>query len=339
MIVDLRSDTVTKPTAGMRRAIAEAEVGDDVYGEDPTVNRLEEKAAELLGKEAAVFVPSGTMANQIAIRCQTRPGNEIILDSGAHPFHFEAGAIAALSSVQVRLTHNPRGAIPVESLRELVRPVGDHFPRTALVCAENTHNTAGGCIYPLEDLRKLCEEAHKLGINVHMDGARLFNAVVETGTGATDYAASCDTVSFCLSKGLGAPAGSLVTGTRDFAAEARRCRKVLGGGMRQAGILAAAGLYALENHVERLKDDHQRARKLADALMDSGKYECINQPVETNMVVFRPKGDRSLQEIVSKAKEKGVLLGIILAKQIRAVTHLDVGDNEIERAVEVLTRS
>jgi len=337
MVVDLRSDTVTRPTPEMRCVIAEAEVGDDVFGEDPSVNRLQEKAAEVLGKEGALFVPTGTMANQIAVRCQARHGDEIILDSGAHVFHFEAGSVAALSGVQVRLTDGPRGVIPPESIRELTRPDNNHCARTALVCVENTHNIAGGTIYPIDELQKVCDIAHELGLRVHMDGARIFNSVVATGISAQEYAAPCDTVSFCLSKGLGAPVGSVVAGTREFISEARRARKVLGGGMRQAGVLAAAGLYALENHVDRLKEDHARARKLADALSDSGKYEILNRPVQTNMVTFRPKNDLALGDVASKAREKEVLMNVVLGRQIRAVTHLDVNDEGLEWAIEVLT--
>ncbi|MDQ3862936.1 MAG: aminotransferase class I/II-fold pyridoxal phosphate-dependent enzyme, partial [Actinomycetota bacterium] len=262
-MIDLRSDTVTRPTEGMRRAMLEAPVGDDVFGEDPTVNRLEEYVADLLGKEAALYAPSGTMTNQIGVHTSTNPGEEVLLHEGSHIFVYEAGAPAMLSGVQLRTLPGERGVLDPETIRAAVRPEDVHFPRSRLLCLENTHNAAGGTIFPLEDFAAASATAKELGLKVHLDGARLFNAQVATGVAASEWCARADTVSVCSSKGLGAPVGSLLAGDAKTIMEARRARKAFGGGMRQAGIIAAASLYAFENHVDRLAEDHGHARNLA----------------------------------------------------------------------------
>src|SRR5215204_706097 len=318
-MIDLRSDTVTRPTEGMRRAMFEAPLGDDVFGEDPTVNRLEEYVAELLGKEAALYAPSGTMTNQIGVFVSTRRGDEVLLHEGAHVFIFEAGAPALLSSVQVRTLPGERGVIPPETLRGAVRPEDVHFPRSRLLCLENTHNTAGGRIYPLEDFGAVATEAKDLGLKVHLDGARLFNAQAATGTPARDWCAHADTVSVCSSKGLGAPVGSLLAGDEETIRVARRARKAFGGGMRQAGIIAAASLYAFENHVDRLGEDHEHARNLASGLREAG-YEA-KEP-ETNLVLVAVDNP---PEFLQALAREGVLATPGKPGYVRLCTHLDVG--------------
>jgi threonine aldolase len=331
-VIDLRSDTVTRPTEGMRRAMAEAALGDDVFGEDPTVNRLEEYVAELLGKEAAIYAPSGTMTNQIGLFVNTGRGEEVLLHEGAHVFVFEAGAPALLSGVQVRTLPGEGGRISPETLRSAVRPENVHFPRSRLLCLENTHNTAGGRVYPLEDFAAVAAEARELGIKVHLDGARLFNAQAATGDPAREWCQHADTVSVCSSKGLGAPVGSLLAGDEETIAEARRARKAFGGGMRQAGVIAAGSLYAFEHHTERLAEDHERAKRLADGLRDAG-YSV--EPPETNIVLVEVgEADRFLGALA----REGVLATPMSATSVRFCTHLDVGDGEVEASMEAASR-
>lgn len=327
-MIDLRSDTVTRPSEGMRRAMYEAPVGDDVFREDPTVNRLEEYVAGLLGKEAALYAPSGTMTNQIGIHVNTSRGDEILVHEGAHVYNYEAGAPALLSGVQVRPLPGQNGVISPEMVRAAIRPENDHFPRPRLLCLENTHNASGGKVYPLEDFAAAAAEARRHGLRVHLDGARLFNAQVATGIPAREWAAHADTVSVCSSKGLGAPVGSLLAGDAETIREARRARKAFGGGMRQAGVIAAAALYAFENNIERLAEDHERARRLAEGLADAG-YEV--EPPETNMVLVRV-GD--VQGFLRELAERGVLATPGRPGYVRFCTHLDVGDEDIDRAVE-----
>src|SRR5918999_4760549 len=269
-LIDLRSDTVTRPTEGMRRAMLEAPVGDDVFGEDPTVNRLEEYVADLLGKEAALYAPSGTMTNQVGVQVNTNRGEEVLLHEGSHIFVYEVGAPAMLSSVQLRTLPGEDGVIAPETVRAAVRPEDVHFPRSRLLCLENTHNTSGGKVYPLEDFAAVAAEARELGIKVHLDGARLFNAQAATGDPAREWCQHADTVSVCSSKGLGAPVGSLLAGDGETIRDARRARKAFGGGMRQAGVIAAGSLYAFEHHAERLVEGHERAKKLAAGLEEAG---------------------------------------------------------------------
>jgi threonine aldolase len=329
--IDLRSDTVTRPSAAMREAMARADVGDDVYGEDPTVNRLQELVAARLGKEAALFVPSGTMANQIALRSLTEPGDGAIAPRDAHVYLYEGGAGAALAGVQFTLIGSD-GAFTPEELRAAIAPPDDHFARTRVVCIENTHNRSGGRIFAFDALRRVTEAARGRGLRLHLDGARLWNAEAATGIDAARWAEPFDTVSCCLSKGLGAPVGSLVAGSREGIVRAHRFRKMLGGGMRQAGVLAAAGLYALEHNVKRLVEDHANALALADGLARIPGVELPARP-ETNIVVFRRADAPALAE---RLRAHGVLVGAISADTLRAVTHLDVSARDVERALAVL---
>jgi threonine aldolase len=331
-LIDLRSDTVTRPAEGMRRAMIEAPVGDDVFGEDPTVKRLEEYVADLLGKEAALYAPSGTMTNQIGVHVNTSRGEEVLLHEGSHIFVYEAGAPAMLSSVQVRTLPGENGVLDPDTVRAAVRPDDVHFPRSRLVCLENTHNTAGGKVFPLEDFAAVAATAKELGLKVHLDGARLFNAQAATGILAREWCAHADTVSVCSSKGLGAPVGSLLAGDEETIGEARRARKAFGGGMRQAGIIAAASLYAFENHIDRLSEDHERARNLAAGLREAG-YDA-REP-ETNLVlvaVERPS------EFLDALAREGVLATPGKPGFVRLCTHLDAGDEDIEAAVEAAAR-
>ncbi len=331
-VIDLRSDTVTRPTQAMRRAMAEAPVGDDVFGEDPTVNRLEEYVAALLGKDAALYAPSGTMTNQMGVFVGTERGEEVLLHEGSHIFNYEAGAPALISGVQIRPLPGEGGVVDPEALRAAVRPEDVHFPRPTLLCLENTHNVAGGKIFPLEEFTAVAEAARELGLTVHLDGARLFNAQAATGVPAGEWAAHADTVSVCSSKGLGAPVGSLLVGDAETIREARRVRKAFGGGMRQAGVIAAASLYAFEHHVERLAEDHGRARRLADGLSEAG-YSV--GPPETNIVLVEVG---EADEFLRALAREGVLATPRSATTIRLCTHLDVGEEEVDAAVEAASR-
>jgi threonine aldolase len=336
-LIDLRSDTVTKPTPEMRRAMAQAEVGDDVYREDPTVNRLEETVARLLGKEKALFVVSGTMGNQVAIRTHTVPGDEVLLDAESHIFHYECASPAALSGVQLRPAAGPRGHPAAAEIEPLIRGADIHDPRTRLICLENTHNRAGGSILPLETLRGVAALALARGLLMHLDGARLLNAAVATARRPTDWTRHFDSVSICFSKGLGAPVGSALAGSADFIERARRVRKMFGGGMRQAGIIAAGALYALEHHVERLAVDHRNARRLAEALAQMPGVILNPAEVETNIVVWRLReGPLTAGEVKASLRERGVLVSGFGGRTLRCVTHLDVSGEEIEAAIPVL---
>jgi threonine aldolase len=337
--VDLRSDTVTKPTAAMRRAMAEAEVGDDVYGEDPTTRRLEDRVAELLGKEAALFVPSGTMANQVSIRSHTEPGDEVIIEATGHSFAYETGGIAAISGVQAKTVVGDRGILPVEGVARAINPPSSHFARTRLICIENTSNRGGGTPYSLERIHALAELADRHGLALHMDGARLWNAHVVTGTPLRDFTARCTSVSVCLSKGLGAPVGSLVAGPKTFISRAHRFRKMFGGGMRQAGILAAAGLYAIEHHVTRLAEDHQNLRHLAEGLATIPGLRCEVERYETNIAYATvTKEGLGAPALAEKLKAEGVLVNATAPQELRFVTHLDVDRAQIDLALERIRR-
>ena len=338
--IDLRSDTVTKPTHAMRKAIAEAEVGDDVFGEDPTVNILQEKVAHLLGKEASLFVPSGTMANQLSIKSHTEPGDEVIIEASSHPYNFEGGAGAALSGIQFHCLRGVRGVLDASQIEEGVRPSDYHFPVTRLVCLENTHNRGGGSIFPFEKMAEIYRLAKSKGLLVHLDGARLWNASVATGIKPHEYAQWADSVSVCLSKGLGAPIGSLVAGTKPFIERVHRFRKMLGGGMRQVGIIAAAGIYALDHHFERLKEDHQNAKRLAVGLKEFGGVSIDPRHVETNIVIFDIANTGMTGFQVAEAmKKEGVLIHAIGKTQIRLVTHLDVTAEGIEKALKAFRKA
>jgi threonine aldolase len=331
-LIDLRSDTVTRPTEGMRRAMLEAPVGDDVFGEDPTVDRLESYVADLLGKEAALYAPSGTMTNQIGVHVSTNRGEEVLLHEGSHIFVYEAGAPALLSGVQLRTLPGENGVLEPDTVRAAIRPEDVHFPRSRLLCLENTHNTSGGKVFPLEDFATVAATAKYHGLKVHLDGARLFNAQAATGIPAREWCAHADTVSVCSSKGLGAPVGSLLAGDEETIGEARRARKAFGGGMRQAGIIAAAALYAFENHVDRLAEDHERAGNLAAGLREAG-YE-VQRP-ETNLVLVAVEDPSAfLQNLASE----GVLATPGKPGYVRLCTHLDAGDEEIEAAIQAAAR-
>jgi threonine aldolase len=338
-MIDLRSDTVTKPSPAMRHAMAQAEVGDDVFGEDPTVNRLQEVAARLMGKEAALFVPSGTMANQLAVRLHTKPGDEIIVEAGAHIVRYESGAAAGLSGVQTCWLSGLRGILQPEQIEAAIRPPDYHNPPTALISLENTHNRGGGTIYPLPLIMAIRKVAEARGIAMHLDGARLFNAVVATGVPAAEYARRFETVSFCLSKGLGAPVGSLICSDTGRIAQLRRLRKMFGGGMRQAGILAAAGLYALEHNIDRLAEDHAHARELAHALAGLPGVGIKPDEVDTNIVVFDVKEThRQAEEVVAALKSEGVLVLALGRTTLRAVTHLDVSSEQIDQTRSIMKK-
>lgn len=326
--IDLRSDTVTRPSAAMRAAMAAAEVGDDVYGEDPTVNALQAAAAARIGKEAALFVPSGTMANQVAIRALTRHGDLILASEGAHVLRYESGAAAALSGVQVA-TIGHAGVFDADDVRRAITPADHHNPPTTLVAVENTHNAAGGRVFPWPSLMAVVQVARERGLALHLDGARLFNAEIASGIAAARWAEPFDSVSFCFSKGLGAPIGSVVCGSAALVDRMHRIRKMLGGGMRQAGILAAAGLHALEHNVARLDDDHANARRLADGLVARGLV--VDPAPETNIVLFAAPGR---ERFAATLRAHGVLVNEIAPGRHRAVTHLDVTRDDVDEALE-----
>lgn len=335
-MIDLRSDTVTKPSPEMRRAMAEAPVGDDVYGEDPTVNSLQERVARTLGKEAALFVPSGTMANQASLLAHTRPGDEIIVERGSHVLNHEAGALAALAGVQTYVLDGTNGIVEAEQVEQAVRFADVHFPVTSLVWVENTHNRGGGAVFPLEKLKDIRSVALSRGLALHMDGARLFNACVASDIPPDEYAKHVDSLSFCFSKGLGAPVGSVIAGSADFINRAHRYRKMLGGAMRQAGILAAAALFALDHNVERLAEDHENARRLAEGLKALDGIVVMNDPVETNLVFIDiSRTGKNALEVMGEARERGVLIMPESFTEMRAVTHLDVSAEDMERAIEI----
>jgi threonine aldolase len=335
--VDLRSDTVTLPSPGMREAMAAAPVGDDQYGEDPSVNRLQERIADLLGKEAALFVPSGTMANQIGLKILTRPGDEVILGDEAHIVWHESGAGAANSGVQFTVVGRG-GVFTAADFRAAYKPPGHIvFPPTTLVAIENTHNRGGGVVFPQGDATEICTAARELGLASYLDGARLFNAAASTGLALADLAAPFDVVSVALSKGLGCPVGSLIAGRHDHISRARRARRMFGGAMRQSGILAAAGLYALDHNLSRLADDHANARLLAERLAGLRGVQLDLATVQSNIVIFRmSEGAPDAATIVSRAQERGVLVSAFGERVVRAATHLDVSRDQCRHAAELL---
>ncbi|MCK9209413.1 MAG: beta-eliminating lyase-related protein [Ignavibacteriaceae bacterium] len=335
-LIDLRSDTVTKPSAAMRKAMYEAEVGDDVFKEDPTVNELERFAAELLDKEAALFVSSGVMGNQICLNVLTNPGDEVICEKNAHIFNYESGSPSALSGIQIYPVEGKLGVFTPAQAEEAIRPISAYYmPRTKVIEVENTHNRASGAIHPLGNIITLKNVAKKHNLFFHLDGARIWNASAATGISVAEYASHFDTVSCCLSKGLGAPVGSLIAGSKDFIDKAFRVRKAWGGGMRQAGFLAAAGLFALKNNRERLKEDHEKAQLLAKAIAANPKLKVNMEAVQTNIIIFEPL-TMSVEVAQAKCKEKGLLLSVGTATALRAVTHLDVSFEEMEKTIEIL---
>jgi threonine aldolase len=333
VIIDLRSDTVTRPSAAMREAVARAEVGDDVFGEDPTVNALEEKVAALTGKEAALFVPSGTMGNQLAIAIQTRHGDQAIVGEGAHPIHYEGGASAALSGVQLCVAGRG-GLFTPDELEAAIEPRAYYCPRTALVAIENTHNRAGGRVWPLDQARAVADRARAFGLATHLDGARVWNASAASGVDVATLCAPFDTTSVCFSKGLGAPVGSAFCASRPHVEEARRLRKRWGGAMRQAGLLAAAAIHALDHHRARLKEDHAHARDLAASLSRVPGARVDVGGVETNIVNIDL--DVPAAEVVAEARALGVAIHASSPRRLRAVTHLDVSRDDIGRAAELV---
>lgn len=336
-MIDLRSDTVTRPTLGMRQAMAAAEVGDDVFGDDPTVNALERRTAELLGKEAAVYMPSGSMTNQVAIRAHTESGDEIIVDAETHTYFYEAGGPGALSGVMCRLLAGERGIFTAAQVKAALRPRNLHFPPTKLVCIENTHNRGGGSIWRLEQIAEVEAVAREAGLKMHLDGARLWNACVATGISEREYARHFDTVSVCFSKGLGAPVGSALAGSSEFIARARRFRKQFGGAMRQAGIIAAGALYGLEHHRTRLVEDHANAKILAEGLAAIPGVDLPGGMPETNIVAFRVKG-KSADAIMARLKEAGLLVTPRNVDSMRMVPHLDITTERVQQAVGIVRR-
>jgi threonine aldolase len=332
-VVELRSDTFTKPTRAMRHAMASAEVGDDVWGEDPTANALQEQCAELFGKEAGLFVPSGSMGNEVAIKAQTNPGEEIIVEASAHVIEAEVGAPATISQVLVRALPGNRGVFDLDELASAIRPPSRFFTHTSVVCLENTHQAAGGAVVPIDAFRGMAKVARERTVKVHLDGARIFNASVASGVHVREYAAEVDTLSFCFSKGLGAPIGSMLVGPADVIDRARRVRKMLGGGMRQVGVICAAAKVALETGVERLAEDHANAKRLAEGIADAWPGSVDPAGVETN-IVYVDTGDRDAEETAGALKDQGVLVGPMGARRLRLVTHRDVDAAGIERAIE-----
>jgi threonine aldolase len=335
--IDLRSDTVTRPTPGMRAAMAAADVGDDVFGDDPTVNRLESRVAEMLGKEAALYVPSGTMSNQVALRVHCQPGDEFLCETNCHILCYEQGAYAQLFGIAAQPVEGEHGVLHVEQLMHRIRPANDHCVRTRLVCLENTHNRGAGRIQPYDDVAEICGWAAENGLKRHLDGARLFNAAVASGISVADWAAHFDTVSVCFSKGLGAPVGSALCGEAESIRQARRHRKALGGAMRQAGIIAAGALYALEHHIERLAEDHANARFLAQAVRNTPGLKLDPEVVDTNIVIFDVDPELgTAAAFCARLRDEGVWMYAIAPQRIRAVTHLDVSREQVQHAAAVL---
>jgi threonine aldolase len=336
--IDLRSDTVTKPSAGMRKAMFEAEVGDDVYREDPTVNYLQEFAAEMLGKDSALFVPSGLMGNQICLNVLTNPGDEVICERTAHIFQYESGTPAKLSGIQLSLVEGENGVITPQQIEPLIRPESAYYmPRTRVIEIENTHNVAGGTVIPIDTIREIKKLADNYGLYLHLDGARLWNASVATGIDVKEYADNFDTVSVCLSKGLGAPIGSIIAGDAGVMEEAFRVRKAIGGGMRQVGLIAAAGVYAVKNNIERLKEDHSRAKELAIHLSAMNSVNIDLDSVHTNILMFKPL-HKTVDEVLKELKQNGLLAGPGGYDVVRLVTHLDINDQDVKSAKEILTK-
>ena len=339
-MIDLRSDTVTQPTEGMREAMAKAKVGDDVLGDDPTVIALQEKMASMLGKEAGLFVPSGTMSNIVAVRTHTSPGDEIVTEINSHVYRYEAGAFAVLSGCSVALVHGENGLMDPEDVSNAIRKAEgslSHYPDGSLVCVENTSQGGGGTAYPLERLDAICKVAREKNCKLHLDGARLFNAAAASNASPARIVRDFDTVSICLSKGLGAPVGSVLVGSKETLAEAHRWRKMFGGGMRQSGVIAAAGLYALENNVDRLHDDHKRARRLAEAVNEIDGLSVNLDAVQSNIVFIGVEKGKT-QEVIGALSEQGVEILGIDDSTVRAVLHLHITDEDVEKAIEAFTQ-
>ncbi|MCA6074291.1 threonine aldolase family protein [Fulvivirga sedimenti] len=334
-MIDLRSDTVTRPTKGMLAAMFEAKVGDDVFGEDPTVNALEERCARIFGMEKALFCPSGTMTNQIGINILSNPYEEVICYKGSHIYLYEGGGIAGNSGLSFRLIDAPRGILTVQDVLTSINPDDVHYPKTSIVALENTVNKGGGACYSINQIREISLAARSRGLKMHLDGARLFNAIIARGEDPVEYGQYFDTISLCLSKGLGAPVGSVLISSEDLIRKARRMRKVFGGGMRQAGYLAAAGLYALDHHIDRLKEDHQRAMRLGESLKNYGYIREV-LPVETNIVIFEIHEDLDPKKYLQVLTDRGVQAVHFGGQLIRLVTSLEINDDDIDRALKQL---
>jgi len=337
-MIDFRSDTVTKPTQAMREFMVKAEVGDDVFNEDPTVNELQRRVARMLNKDAALFVTSGTQANQVSVQAHTQPGEEVICDYHAHVFNYEAGAAGMLAGVQLHPLLGHYGHPSLEQISEVVRPADDHYPRTRLICLENTHNRAGGTIFPLEEIKRISAFAKAKGLKMHLDGARLWNASIATGISLAEYAQYFDSVSLCFSKGLGAPLGSIITGTQEFIQRAHYYRKAYGGGTRQVGIVAAACLYALDHNITRLQEDHLHARMLAEALGGCVGFKLDKNAIQTNIIITEvTNSEFTADKVVQMLKEKGILALTVGNSKIRFVTHMDVDRAKIDQAIKIIT--
>jgi len=332
--IDLRSDTGTRPSKAMLEVMMDARVGDDVFEEDETVNLLQEKCAALTGKEDALFVTSGVMGNQLAIKCHTLPGDEVIVESESHILNYETGSPAVISNVQLLPVRGDMGVISSEDIRKYVRSSEYYFPVTRLICIENTHNRAGGVIQPFDVIKDISDFAKRNNIKLHLDGARIFNAQAETGISVKEYAGYFDSITFCFSKGLGCPVGSIVCGSNEFIEMARKWRKILGGGMRQVGILAAAGIYALDNNVDRLKDDHRKAKYFAEQISKLDGIKVDMRSVQTNILIFS-SSKISKNDLINKLKEKGVIISSGSYDNLRVVFHLDVSEDDMNRAIEI----
>jgi threonine aldolase len=337
MTIDFRSDTVTKPTPAMMEAMIKAKVGDDVFGEDPSINELEQMAASMFGMDAALFCPSGTMTNQIAIKCHTQPGDEVICDESSHVYQYEGGGIAFNSGASVKLLSGDRGRITAVQVKNSIQPDDAHRPHSGLVCLENTSNRGGGSCYDFEEIKKIQNVCTENNLAFHLDGARLWNALVAKNESPGQYGEVFDSISICLSKSLGCPVGSLLLGKREFIKKARRVRKVFGGGMRQAGFLAAAGIYALQNNIERLEEDHIHAKQIADAINKKYFIKMV-LPVETNIIIFELNDGITAPELVVKLKEQNILGYAISSNRVRLVIHLDITKEMSERTIQVFNQ-
>ena len=335
MIIDFRSDTVTKPTPGMLQAIMTAKVGDDVFSEDPSINELEKMSADMFGMESGLFCPSGTMTNQIAIKCHTQPGDEVICDESAHVYQYEGGGIAFNSSASVKLLYGDRGRINATQVKAAINADDNHKANTSLVCLENTSNRGGGSCYDFNEIKKIKEVCVENHLALHLDGARLWNALIAKKETSKQYGETFDSISICLSKGLGCPVGSVLLGKKDFIKKAKRIRKVFGGGMRQAGFLAAAGIYALKNNIERLKQDHDNAKQISDVIAKTSIVSSVF-PVETNIIIFETVASVTAAEIVEKLKQKNILCYAIAPDRVRLVVHLDITEEMVNKTIEII---
>jgi threonine aldolase len=335
MIIDFRSDTVTKPTQGMLQAMMAAKVGDDVFGEDPSINELEQMSADMFGMEAGLFCPSGTMTNQIAIKCHTQPGDEVICDESAHVYQYEGGGIAFNSGASVKLLYGDRGRMNAEQVKAAINEDDNHKANTSIVCLENTNNRGGGSCYDFNEIKKIKQVCLANDLALHLDGARLWNAMVAKNETPKQYGETFDSISICLSKGLGCPAGSVLLGKKEFIKKARRMRKVFGGGMRQGGFIAAAGIYALKNNIERLMEDHDHAKQIGDAIAKTSVAKSVF-PVETNIIIFETVDSTTAVTVVEKLKQKGILGSITAPDRVRLVVHLDITKEMVNKTIEII---